>query len=259
MLRPVVEDNKNQTIFDTGDGKLPFPHWRIKTLKKKEIQNKKDEGNFYKIITDENSQQGNLSMMKQGYRSIEKLNKPALFGDAAENNYETGQTHPDRPQNQLWRPVEKSISDGNAKFNKHISQNLEKVNEIDIKLQQTPTGFEIDRDVDLINRDDREPSKYRMAPKTKKIVYKSKDLFEREQNLAPFDGISRVQTKDETLTLEPVVQTTDFKYNDGNTFRIDPKVEVYRRKRMEYKLKQEEKRQQDKIHAVEGLKMKLNQ
>lgn len=263
MLRPVVEDNKNQTVYDTNNNtKIPFPDWRIKTLKKKEVQNKKDEGNFYKVNVDENSQGegNNMTITKNIYKSNEKMNRPAIFGDAAESELEASQNyHPDRPQNQLWRPIEKSTSDANMGFNKLMSQNLDKINEVDIKLIQTDNGFQVEKETDLMNMDNMNPSKWRQAPKTKKVVYKSKDLFEREQNLPPHQGISRPQSKDSKLVLDPIVESNDLRYNDGNTFRIDPKVEVYRRKRLEFKMKQDEKRSQEKKYAAEGLKMKLNQ
>jgi hypothetical protein len=247
MLKPKIDNNKNQMIYEVNDGKntIPFPLQRNKTRKEAKVKVEKEDIQFFNIVPFD-PQNTNNNSKKEIQKTNEVIKTNALFNDAPDDEQNVDNIHPERPVNPLWRSIEKSIGDRDKSFNIAMKDNLGTVDEYD---------FGENSNGQIVNADNLGPSKTRLAPKVKHLVqYKTgKDLL--EPNANPL-GINRIQTRDGKCILEPTLQPVDAQPNEGSIWRINTNVETYRRKKFEHELKIQEQRRKEKEEAIRALQIK---
>lgn len=253
MLKSIATEAQENSVF-VADAIVPFPISKSKAISKQPgTLGRKEQGEFFKVVSEE--QQSSIAFPADVVPKMKSVRPSNELHHGAEVTNFFNRENPDGPTPTKMLLGQKPKRIDARAYNSNLAENLETLPTADL-------GQEIDAEV----RDHREEkflqkTKKNMA-KTKRIVYKSTDLFEREQGTDFFengDSIDHLKTKDGRVLGEPFVQSSFLQTNEGFVLRMDPRIELHKQKVMKARAKQDQQRQEDKLYAQQVLSSRANQ
>jgi len=241
-LQSLAKQAQEESIF-VKDTIVPFPISKVKVNSKQSgTGDHKNQADFFKISTQQ--VQAPITEFNPQLKSARTTNQLNL-GAEVNNLFNTQDPDGPSPAKLYIGQKPKRIND--KENNTIVSQNLE--NEAVADIGQVQTAIQPFY----------QSRRFTNKKKVTKPVYKSTDLFKREQGYdfrQETDEIDHLKTRDGDILGEPFIKTPYLQSNEGLPLRLDPKIEFHRKKTEQARIKQEQQRIQDKLEAQKALSMK---